>query len=69
MIVGHNPGVEGFVRVLSGVSESMPTAALAIIDLDISSWSEIAAGTGTLVEIIRPKEKMKAANPEKLTLP
>jgi phosphohistidine phosphatase len=69
MIVGHNPGVEGFIRVLTGISESMPTAALAIVQLDISSWRGIAPGSGTLVEVIRPKEKMRAADREKLTRP
>lgn len=55
LIVGHNPGIEGLIRFLSGRIESMPTAALAVIDLDIESWSEIKADCGTLVEVIRPK--------------
>src|SRR5687767_9333300 len=38
MLVGHNPGMEGFVRLLTGGLEPMPTAALAVIDLDIASW-------------------------------
>src|SRR5580765_7383009 len=33
MLVGHNPGIEGFIRFLTGTTEPMPTAALAIIDL------------------------------------
>ena len=33
MIVGHNPGMEGFVRYLTGEMEPMPTAALAVIEL------------------------------------
>src|SRR5689334_12446246 len=31
MMVGHNPGMEGFVRLLTGRSEEMPTASLAVI--------------------------------------
>src|SRR5690349_2238787 len=38
MMVGHNPGMEGFVHLLTGRLETMPTAALAVIDLDIQSW-------------------------------
>ena len=59
MIVGHNPGMEGFIRLLTGRLESMPTAALAIIDLDIASWSDINADRGTLRQVIRPKDEAK----------
>jgi phosphohistidine phosphatase len=61
MVVGHNPGMEGFIRVLTGRIEAMSTAALAVIDLAIDEWSQIGAGTGRLVEVIRPKELMKGA--------
>ncbi|MEZ5345581.1 MAG: histidine phosphatase family protein [Pyrinomonadaceae bacterium] len=57
MIVGHNPGFEGLVEVLTGQYERMPTAALAVIELDIEKWSEIASGCGKLAEILRPKEQ------------
>jgi len=56
MLVGHNPGMEGFVRYLTGDDERMPTAALAVIELDIKSWSKIAEGCCTLKKIFRPKE-------------
>lgn len=59
MVVGHNPGMEGFVRYLTGEIESMPTAALAVIELSIGSWADIDADTGKLAEIIRPKEEAK----------
>ncbi len=55
MIVGHNPGMEGFIRYLTGGLEPMPTAALAVIQLTIDSWTEITSDTGTLVEVIRPE--------------
>lgn len=56
LIVGHNPGFENLVRVLSGKSETMPTAALAVIDLEIESWNEAEADSGNLREFIRPKD-------------
>jgi phosphohistidine phosphatase len=59
MMVGHNPGMEGFVQYLTGRLEPMPTAALAVIDLDIARWSDIDAANGQLRTIIRPKEEMK----------
>ncbi len=59
MIVGHNPGIEGFIRFLTGTLEPMPTAALAWIELDIDKWSETNDGCGTLQTIVRPKDVMK----------
>lgn len=59
MIVGHNPGFENLVRVLTGKIEAMPTAALAVVDLEIDSWQEIAVETGNLRKLIRPKEEKK----------
>lgn len=59
MIVGHNPGMEGFIRLLTGRLEAMPTAALAIIDLDIARWEDINTDRGTLRQVIRPKDEVK----------
>ena len=58
MIVGHNPGIEGFIRHLTGQIEPMPTAALAVIDLDIESWRKIDQLSGKIVTVIRPKAVM-----------
>jgi phosphohistidine phosphatase len=58
MIVGHNPGFEGIVETLCGDYERMPTAALAVIDLDIESWSDAKPNCGNLREILRPKEQI-----------
>jgi phosphohistidine phosphatase len=62
MLVGHNPGFEGFIGFLTGKVEPMPTAALAVIDLNIKSWSKIKAGTGSVNVVIRPKDVMKSHN-------
>lgn len=56
MLVGHNPGMEGFVRFVSGHAEAMPTAALAVIDLELDAWSDLHAECCTLRQIYRPKE-------------
>lgn len=54
MLVGHNPGLEGFVKLLAGEIQPMPTAALAVIDLKIEKWNEITADCGTLRTLLRP---------------
>ena len=59
LIVGHNPGMEGFIRYLTGRMEPMPTAALAVIPMDIDRWDNISEGCGTLQEVFRPREAMK----------
>ena len=60
MVVGHNPGIEGFIRFLTGRLEPMPTTALALIKLNVDSWNDIGANLGEIVEVIRPKEEMKS---------
>jgi phosphohistidine phosphatase len=59
LIVGHNPGFENLVRLLTGEAVSMPTAALARINLKIEKWSELEADRGELEFLLRPKEEMK----------
>ncbi|HLM00171.1 MAG TPA: histidine phosphatase family protein [Pyrinomonadaceae bacterium] len=60
LLVGHNPGLEGLIKILTGGGSSMPTAALAEIELNIDSWSKIAADAGKLNSLVRPKDKMKS---------
>jgi phosphohistidine phosphatase len=57
MVVGHNPGLEGLVQILSRKVESLPTASIAVIKLPIETWSELNFGVeGKLVEIVRPRD-------------
>ena len=59
LLVGHNPGVEGLIRLLTGDIEPMPTAALAVLHLRIGNWPELGAGSGSLLAVYRPKEEAK----------
>ncbi len=56
MLVGHNPGMENFIRYLTGELEPMPTAALAVIELQIDKWDKINDQCGDLIAVYRPKE-------------
>ncbi|GIU82396.1 MAG: histidine phosphatase family protein [Acidobacteria bacterium] len=60
LLVGHNPGMEELLRILTGQNESMPTAALAKVELEISAWKDISENSGKLVFLIKPKEEMKS---------
>ena len=59
MLVGHNPGVEGFILYLTGRLEPMPTAALAVIELNVDEWNAVDDGCGELRKVYRPKDEMK----------
>lgn len=56
MLVGHNPGMEDFVRLLTDEMQPMPTASLAVIELSVDKWFKTAKDRGTVREILRPKE-------------
>ena len=54
MIVGHNPGLEQLIALLTGELEHLPTAALAQIALPIEQWSALdTAVRGTLIGVWR----------------
>jgi phosphohistidine phosphatase len=56
LVIGHNPGLEMLLESLTGSSETLPTAALAQVRLDIDCWSELDEGAGgELVELWRPR--------------
>jgi phosphohistidine phosphatase len=42
MIVGHNPGMEMLLEMLTGEDERLPTAALALIQLPIENWTQLS---------------------------
>lgn len=59
LLVGHNPGFEGILNYLTGKALSMPTAALAIIEFEVDSWSDLKPSKGTLERLLRPKDLMR----------
>ncbi len=63
LLVGHNPGLEDFARLLTGSGEtdalirfggSMPTASLAVIELS-GDWSRLEPRSGRLEIFVTPK--------------
>ena len=56
MIVAHNPGQEDFLQAITGKSERLPTAALAVIRWS-GTWSEmVLEPLGELENVWRPRE-------------
>lgn len=71
MIVGHNPGLESLVQILSRRIVGLPTGKLAYISLPLQSWKDLSFETeGELAGLIvltkeqedRIKEQIKDAN-------
>jgi phosphohistidine phosphatase len=63
MLIGHNPGLEDAARILTGSGEtdalirfgsSMPTSALAVIDL-AGGWNDLQERTGRMEFFVTPK--------------
>lgn len=58
LLVGHNPALEQVLERLLGRPVTMPTAALAHLQIDIGDWSELGWGVPSrLVEVWRPGEE------------
>lgn len=53
VLVGHNPGVEELVSLLTGAWVPMPTSALAVVSVT-SPWSTAGEGSGVLTASGRP---------------
>ena len=56
LLVGHNPSTESIIETLSGQYTRMPTAALARIEFQIESWSELVEESGHLAWVQWPRE-------------
>mgnify|MGYP001570717758 CR=1 len=56
LLIGHNPDLEEVLERLTGQSSALPTASLAVIDLEIPSWADIEHATGALRLLLRPKD-------------
>lgn len=56
MLVGHNPGMEELLTLLTGESRSVQTATLACISLDVEKWGKAREHSGRLEWLARPEE-------------
>jgi phosphohistidine phosphatase len=58
LLVGHNPGVEGLIKALTGLLRPMAPGALVGISLNAENWNEVASdAAGKLTFVIAPKEE------------
>lgn len=52
LVVGHNPDVEELLTMLTEANDHLTTAALAVVDLPISSWDELNEATDGRLQIL-----------------
>lgn len=74
LMIGHNPGLEDLIFDLvpddgssplrDVVEEKFPTAAFAVLELDIANWEDADPGCGRLVHLTRPRDLDKTLGPE-----
>jgi phosphohistidine phosphatase len=66
MVVGHNPGLEALLQILSGDIVALPTSAIAHLVLPIEKWADMSADIqGELVEVLKPKDIEEQVEEEK----
>jgi phosphohistidine phosphatase len=57
MVVGHNPGLEALLQMLEGKVNALSTGALAILELELTHWSDLNSSTvGKLSKFWDPDE-------------
>jgi phosphohistidine phosphatase len=59
LLAGHNPGLEEFLKLLTGENQTMPTGALSKVVLTASTWDGIKGRDGSLEWIVKPKQLQK----------
>ena len=76
LIVGHNPGLEALVMLLTRdgdgplrdeVALKYPTATLAEIALPVEHWRDVSEGIGALARFIRPRDLDPELGPDEDT--
>ena len=58
LMIGHNPGLEACVARMAGTAVRMPTAAIAVFQMELAQWADWS-GLGqaaALLAVGRPKE-------------
>ena len=56
MLVGHQPTWSMLVGALTGEMADMKTAAVAVVDLDLDTWSGLPGTAGSLNRLLQPRD-------------
>jgi phosphohistidine phosphatase len=74
LMVGHNPGLEDLIFDLvpddggsplrDMVEEKFPTAAFAVLELDIEHWADLREDSARLTHLMRPRDLDPSLGPQ-----
>jgi phosphohistidine phosphatase len=74
LLVGHNPSLEDLIFDLvpddgssplrDRVEEKFPTAAYAVLEIDVDRWADVREGTARLVHLVYPRDLDAELGPE-----
>lgn len=74
MMIGHNPGLEdlifdlvpddGLCPLRDIVEVKFPTAAYAVLELDIDNWEDVTEGCARLTHLVRPRDLDPSLGPQ-----
>ena len=72
LLVGHNPGLEDLVLLLTpdgaglrdAVEEKYPTASVAELSFAVDRWADLAEGGATLTRFTRPRDLDPSLGPD-----
>ena len=63
LLIAHNPGLAGLVSHWSGSAINMPTAAIAVFQLEQSEWQKLSLSSELqLINYWKPRDLMQAAS-------
>jgi phosphohistidine phosphatase len=75
LMVGHNPGLEDLILGLvpdeggdslrDDVEVKFPTASLAVMEIDVARWEDVAANKARLTSFTRPRDLDPALGPDR----
>lgn len=74
LMVGHNPGLEDLIfdlvpdssddRLRDEVEQKFPTAALAMLELEIENWADVSNRCANFKALIRPRDLDPSLGPQ-----
>ena len=60
LVIGHNPGLEAFLQILTGKVESLSTSSVAYLGAKIDKWKNLSSDENiNLKKLWRPKDLKK----------
>jgi len=57
LVIGHNPGLESLLQMLTDKVEALPTSAIAYLKVPVRTWNALGANViADLAEVWRPRD-------------